>query len=130
MSDSKRSKRENGMDGCFTIRKVNPPKMSSVTLDYYIGDFREVAADLLKNYGKLSETEYQETLQGDIFAVKTLPDADCVPRVCFYAKEMLIQLSIVEQLSGLDSCRTELLHLAQLVNIAYFLGIGQYVVVN
>ncbi|MDE1250541.1 hypothetical protein MCT08_13200 [Vibrio aestuarianus] len=135
MSDWKRSKRKNGMDGGFIIKKIDivtdgsfilKGQGRSDTLNNYIGDFRELAADLLKYYGKLNDTEYQETLQGDIFAVKTLHISDIDPRVCLFAKEMLLQLSSVEQLSGLDSCRTELLNLAKLANTAYFLGVGHY----
>ncbi|HCE1977657.1 TPA: hypothetical protein NKP43_004469 [Vibrio parahaemolyticus] len=126
MSDSKISKRANGKDGGFITKNIGVQKASSVTLNDYIGDFREMAADLLKYYGKIDDEQHCRVLAGDISDILPLKKDECVPIVCWFARSMLNTLHSIEYISGFDNSRTDLLYLAKLANEAYHLGIGQY----
>ncbi|MBY7844275.1 hypothetical protein KW476_19995 [Vibrio fluvialis] len=126
MSEGKISKRANGKDGGFTTKNIGVQKVSSVTLNDYIGGFREMAADLLKYYGKIDEEQHSRVLAGDISDILVLKKDECVPIVCWFARHMLNTLHSIEFTSGFDNSRTDLLHLAQLANQAYFLGVGRY----
>lgn len=128
MSEGKNSKRANGKDGGFVTTKFDPLKngVSEWTLRDELDDFRELAADILKSFGKLDDEQCQRAKQGDIADILKLRLTDNDPKVCSFAKAMLNGIHSVNCMSGLDSTRTELLLIAKLVNVAYFLGIGQY----
>jgi len=128
MSEGKISKRENGKDGAFVTTKFDPLKngVSEWTLRDELDDFRELAADILKYFDKLDDEQCQRAKQGDIADILKLKLTDDDPKVCSFAKKMLNGIHSVEHISGLDSTRTELLYIAQLVNVAYYLGIGRY----
>jgi hypothetical protein len=126
-----RSKRLNGKDGAFAIRKCEAEEEnSSITLNSYLGDFRIKAADILKFYGKLTEEQYPNVLElgnrEGVMILKKLKIADDEPRVCKYALRMLQQIDRVDVTCGLTSSRTEFLDLAQLVSTSYFLALGVY----
>lgn len=128
MSEGKNSKRANGKDGGFVTTKFDPLKngVSEWKLSDELDDFRELAADILKSFGKLDDEQCQRAKQGDIADILKLRLTDNDPKVCSFAKAMLKGIHSVDYMSGLDSTRTELLYIAKLVNVAYYLGIGQY----
>ncbi|EMN7266846.1 hypothetical protein WB881_001418 [Vibrio parahaemolyticus] len=128
MSKAKVSKRKNGLDGGFITTEFEPLKngVSEWTLYEELNDFREMAADILMSYGKLDDEQCQRAKQGDLTDILKLKFTDDDPKVCHFAKAMLNGIHSVDYMSGLDSTKTELLLIAKLVNVAYFLGIGRY----
>ncbi|MBT0094939.1 MULTISPECIES: hypothetical protein [Vibrio] len=128
MSKAKVSKRKNGLDGGFITTEFEPLKngVSEWTLYEELNDFREMAADMLMYYDKLDDEQCQRAKQGDLTDILKLKFTDDDPKVCSFAKAMLNGIHSVDYMSGLDSTRTELLYIAKLVNIAYFLGVGRY----
>ncbi|EGR2698555.1 hypothetical protein DUG79_14815 [Vibrio parahaemolyticus] len=128
MSKAKVSKRKNGLDGGFITTEFEPLKngVSEWTLYEELNDFREMAADVLMSYGKLDDEQCQRAKQGDLTDILKLKFTDDDPKVCHFAKAMLNGIHSVDYMSGLDSTRTELLFIAKLVNVAYYLGIGHY----